>query len=1153
MSGRPLTRSQSRAAAAAAASGAAPSPADIQRYQDELDYIVEDFRARIANFPTLGTREILENRRNRNITDLMTSYGIHSNLDTEIRAAESRIEIKNNRRIVEENQRASEREARALRSFGSTGAVAAMTNQALTSIRSAQMERITSLLSNRLRHNNLQRPDMPTAARNRQEAYRVFGEKISSLFNVSNEIARYLNAEQLSYFTQDSFESDYYYRKLELLYKIPTIDKFNQLCDNLSDNITSTTSISSNNRIDADYYYDIVYYLNEINKEIKLLIDPNEISNALISDIMNKISNEKNTITSLKNRLIQLRSADDPTLNQNIDYLVRNLTIREDKISKITRPKLYDLFEDDKFKKMKKYCIYILSAVKILCKIMLLLIIKLYYNQRSSQPNSITYETIISYTYESLYIFSYIINIPYSDNFDEFEYLNTLFTEVSLLLHTNDDNRQQIIVAYNAEFPIEYEYELLQRHVLPPQSGLSLELTTIPPTFDNPQQQQQQQRRAAARAPARAPARAATRAATTAAARDTARAAAQAARTQAQAARAAAQAARAQAAAERAAARAAARATQSARIAARAQAARQVPSSVSSRFGNMHLNSSSSSDNSGSSSDDDQSAVANTSLTTTEIDQKFIIDANAEQNYDSTYLSSVANSFKGPDNLLVKLKDKYIEYSKNIKSSSDKKILFDDIKSKFKLKFNNAPRTARIASIDNFVGNSIASLFGRYLQNTNDMKFNDLAKYFVINFALEEEIVSGTNNKIYKKVRQPGIDVGGLRRDFITALTTELFQKEIFITMDGTKKYFLNPNFLPNDEFKWIVENISGTTINISTNDFLKTFYNFIGNLLSFILVNDCGIEHNLSSYIMANFHYTDNTVIDDLDYVNYTIADFPEFINTITNLMADPANIENAFIGLNDYYQLQGEYGDDINLTDQNIETYIMLVSKFMMTATPLRKDIELKGANLSTSITETNYNLIVNKAKKILLHLIEGIPSDIKSYFKKYPIKALNSFLVTPTMSNEIINKLKANFTLAMGKRNSTKIGDNKALHEKLTRLFISHVLTRGSHMGSDDNEENFFKFIDKLLKFWSASSFYKENEEYKIQINTLLSTNHFPQSHTCFFTIDLPNYADPSTQSDNDIGQKLYEKIKGAINNVSAGMDLAGGSRRRSSRRN
>jgi len=291
---------------------------------------------------------------------------------------------------------------------------------------------------------------------------------------------------------------------------------------------------------------------------------------------------------------------------------------------------------------------------------------------------------------------------------------------------------------------------------------------------------------------------------------------------------------------------------------------------------------------------------------------------------------------------------------------------------------------------------------------------------------------------------------------------------------------------------------------------------------------------------------------VTDLDYVIYTIADFPEFINTITNLMADPPEIQNAFIGLNDYYQLKDNYGDDINLTDENIEMYIVLVSKFMMTATPLRKDIELKGATPGTSIVESDYNVIVNKAKNILLYLIEGIPPEIKAYFSKYPIQALNSFLVTPSMSNEIIDKLRANFNLSMGKRNSTKIGENKALHEKLTRLFISHVLTRGSHMGSDDNEENFFKFIDKLLKFWSASSFYKENEEYKIQINTLLSTNHFPQSHTCFFTIDLPNYADPSTQSDNDIGKKLYEKIKGAINNVSVGMDLSGGSRRRSSSR-
>ena len=152
----------------------------------------------------------------------------------------------------------------------------------------------------------------------------------------------------------------------------------------------------------------------------------------------------------------------------------------------------------------------------------------------------------------------------------------------------------------------------------------------------------------------------------------------------------------------------------------------------------------------------------------------------------------------------------------------------------------------------------------------------------------------------------------------------------------------------------------------------------------------------------------------------------------------------------------------------------------------------------------------------------------------------------------SDEIVNKIIRNFTNSMNKKLRTLQNGApiKIKIEKLTELFIKYVLTNPNQNPTPEQKEEFFKFIDKLLKFWSGSSFYKENEEYKIQLNLGLSPTHLPQSHTCFFLIDLPDYTiapEPRLISDITIGNVLYDKIENAILNVEGGIGFAGGNKK------
>jgi|694.fasta_scaffold00138_40 hypothetical protein len=952
------------------------------------------------------------------------------------------------------------------------------------------------------------------------EARQIMDVNVSSLYNMSQDLYEYLNVDQMLYFARNSITDNYYFRKLELSYGIPTIDKFNQICQNIIDNIPSNADISAlPYRFDIDYYCQIVNFLEQINTQFLLVSNKSSIKAMLISELTNSINNEKITIDNLRGHLTNVLLTIDRSQNTVITAInetISKLNMRYDNLNSITSSIIASHFRDNEFEKIRIYTLYILQAAITLCKIFLLLIIKLYniHDQSLSlNEKQRKYGEIILNMYDGIANFTYIMSTASSDT-NEISLLitiqNTLYNGIkeSLLEFRRGRSLEDIIDDYNTQRTPQYSIVYnIQRDVPQELHSLTYELIIEPLNIQTLSRGQRRTRIVASDI---------STILTTY--RDRNRRAARQLRYEAQMqrqqARNDARAAREQAEQAARAARAAARASRPARASRTARPSRtttapiQRPPIVTSVFVNT--------------------------------DDMFDINPRAEATYTRTFLDTADNMYtSNSESLLNKLKDKYILYSKDFKTNAHKQVLFNDFKVKFKTPFNIDEPTLRVDSIENYVGHSIASLFSRYIYHS-DIKFNDLGKYFVVNYTLEkinDDPATPLHQK-YIKIRQAGIDAGGLRRDFITALTSELFEKKILITREGTKKYYLNPFYIPDEEFQYIVKSKSGFDV-LTDPLYIKRFYKFIGLLLSFILVNDCGIEHNLSSYIIANFNNASRHNLDNYDYVYFMLNDFPEFTTSILNLMAAPDNIEYTCIGFNDYYQLLPE---DKDLDKDNIEEYLILISKFMMTTTILRKDIDIPQG--------TDMNALITKSMKMHKNLTKGIPDVIKNYFNKIPMNSINSYIVTPTMTDEIVNRLIRNFTNTMNRKNRMLSGPIKAKHEKLTEIFINRILTNPIANPNEDQKEVFFKFIDKLLKFWSGSSFYKENEEYKIQLNLGLSPTHLPQSHTCFFLIDLPDYTiapEPRLISDITIGNVLYDKIENAILNVEGGIGFAGGNKK------
>ena len=1055
-------------------------------------------------------------------------------------AARQRAANAETERLRTQNARAARIRAAFPRS-GPHDVVANFTDATRASIVASQITRITDNLETEIQRirnaatNSIQQPLLNRSSSRTQrtrtrvqivDARRIMDVNVRSLYNLSQDIYEYLNIDQMLYFARNSITENYYFRKLELAYGIPTIDKFNQICQNIIDNIPVNSDAGVNidllpYRYDIDYYSQIINFLEQINTQFALVSNKTEIKNTLINELMYSINNEKITVNNLITHLRGVIASIDPSQNniiRAVNETLAKLITRRDDLNTITTPTITRHFEDEQFENIRIYTMVILQAAITLCKIFLLLIIKLYNIQHLEiDDQTSAYGVIILNMYDAIANFTYIMSTSSSD-YEELRLLltvqKTLYNEIkdSLLVFSRDRSIEIMINEYNIQQTPQFNiiYNTTSGRGRRDLHPLTVELLIEP--LDIETILTGRRRRAVLASNIRS---------TISRYNQTNRRAAIELR----------QDAIRQRQQEREAARQAVRQAREARIEAERAARAAARAGRAARPGRVARPPRAARGARGTSSTG-PAALTN-------IEDMFDVDPRADATFTRTFIDQADNMYKtGSTTLLNKLKDKYILYSKDFKTNADRKLLFNEFNIKFKTAFNNDEPTPRVDSIENYVGNSSASLFIRYYYNDGDMKFNDIGKYYVINYTLEK-ISDDTAVPIvqrYRKIRQAGIDAGGLRRDFITALTTELFEKKIFITREGTKKYYLNSFYVPDDEFCYIT--ISKAGFDAASNPlFIKKFYKFIGQLLSFILVNDCGIEHNLSSYTLANFNNISRNHFDKYDYVYFMLNDFPEFATSILNLMSDPDNIEYVCIGFNDYYKLTDE---DKDIDKDDIEKYLELVSEYMMTTTILRKDIDIP--------TGTNMDVLIEKSKKMHKYVCKGIPDVIKTYFNKLTLNAINSYLVTPTMSDEIINKLKINFRNSMNKKMRTLTGDLKNKYEKLTNLFISRVLTNPIANPNEDQQATFFKFIDKLLKFWSGSSFYKDAEEYKIQINGGLSSTHLPQSHTCFFLIDLPDYTTAANVSnDDDIAQLLYNKIENAISNVEGGIGFAGGNKK------
>ena len=461
-----------------------------------------------------------------------------------------------------------------------------------------------------------------------------------------------------------------------------------------------------------------------------------------------------------------------------------------------------------------------------------------------------------------------------------------------------------------------------------------------------------------------------------------------------------------------------------------------------------------------------------------------------------------------------------------------------------------------------YINNSIASLFIRYIIDNN---FNFNNNSYINNIHLIKK-----DDGTFEEIPCPGVDYGGLLRNFITSLCDELFTKNIFIKYN--QKYYINPLYEIDEEFDYLLKK---NNIILSSFVFINKFYNLIGHILFFILTNNCGLNYELSYSILNLMTFNNDNYIN----IYFMLLEYKGFNKKLESVnVFEESGLD---ITYNDEYYLIDE--DKKIKTKEDFLKYLYIFSNTFMTKNiksieELRNDIKfmnkvlLKHDNSFEELNNNyNYNRFISKYKSkynknLELECIKEIINDGFNMYNnialilKHKISLLNkddltlvniNYNISNDISLEIIDKLIENI-----KRNNLSIPNIIKQFEEIilfeTKSKITNPLLKLKKLFSSSKKINkksssdlykHFQLIKDLLYFWSGSTYFDDTQKYTIEIKNNIPFEHFPTSHTCFHIIELPK------QTSNE-GKKynIKEKLLKSLELQGNYMGFAGGSKKR-----
>jgi hypothetical protein len=389
-----------------------------------------------------------------------------------------------------------------------------------------------------------------------------------------------------------------------------------------------------------------------------------------------------------------------------------------------------------------------------------------------------------------------------------------------------------------------------------------------------------------------------------------------------------------------------------------------------------------------------------------------------------------------------------------------------------------------------------------YNKEYRDIFVNDFNKFYVNVYEIGDK---------FKITKKDAVDAGGVRREFFTNLYKELFCDEEHLTRPFIRpadnkldRYYINPNFEPDINFKKVILAYNKREARKKTPNFVAKFdnesdyediYYIIGKLLCLVVVNEeVGLPKELSTYILAGL-INQPKKLDYYDILYFYIREFHLGLTYMNMIRKDQIEgLDDSGISFNDMYVLSK--GKDIKITIVNCIKFLLELSKHVIT-----KNFIMDG--------EANSE---KNMKKRYTSLFAGFSKEIRKFlYKKRATTEQLSLLITNEQLNkeilqELANKIKVKIEVKYISDSGTKMSDEEQ-KEREDEL-KGYISKKKKKKRDEETDKDHYEFIRKLLQFWTGYNYYIKEKDYKIfyKYGVGVNINNLPEAHTCFYSLDI-----------------------------------------------
>ena len=520
----------------------------------------------------------------------------------------------------------------------------------------------------------------------------------------------------------------------------------------------------------------------------------------------------------------------------------------------------------------------------------------------------------------------------------------------------------------------------------------------------------------------------------------------------------------------------------------------------------------------------------------------------------SDICTAIRNIYEGDKNEGDKNEGERYKYFKvrMLKSCAKQPITnsIDELKKSFKETYT--PLTyydSNRVGIDYYYDSALASAiiyFNRIKSQTenpyhNDIFTNNYKRLNVSILKIEEvtEIKDGKNVIVDYMIRKnDAIDDSGPAKEFLTKFFEELFcdnqhPKRPFIQPPDNKegKYYINPNFAPDEGFMKVIKaynmkNAKTFKLQFKTETDYKTIYNIIGKVLSAAVVNDdIMVPKYLSAYILTGM-IKEPKDITLYDLLYFYLCEFDNAIVYINMISKEQIGlVDDLGLSFNQGYNISNK---DHELSKGNYCKFLLQLARHIIT----KNFLDMRKPNSDNNMRMRYKSLFAGFNSNLRTTLIKA----------KISVAEFESIITITELDEKSLKEFANGIRVEIrGTHTLTAIEKNIIISEM--KLILFDIITKKKEGETDETHSI---FIRKLLQFWSATTQLKirntletendetENAGYKILYFVDSDPDRFPQSHTCFNTIDFWGFP-KNVRSFDEKKEFLYNKLQYAVFNT------------------